>query len=202
MEIYGDLWVTLAIAEHSLRNPTATIASSLSAHCAINGDQLRSHERPAATNGNHWLTKRMHQRCCRQIACWEIIERLVRPLSARWEIAEHSLKTCFHWRPLRVCRTSSKFDGDNAWRHGDHKGRPWRLLSAYWKTVERSVKFCGRSVVSQWSRLCGKIPHIVRSRVSVNGCFPTCPRSTYTFQQGFCHVVLLYTSYCVQLVKG
>ena len=55
---------------------------------------LSESERPAATNGDHCrMTKRVDQNCC---VCWQpcrdIINRLVRPLSARWVIAEHSLK--------------------------------------------------------------------------------------------------------------
>ena len=41
------------------------------------------------------------------------------------------------------------------------RGRPWRSLSAHWKTVERSVRICGRSMVSQRSRLCGKGIHVL-----------------------------------------
>ena len=89
---------------------------------------------------------------------WEIIERLVRPLSARWEIAERSLKVRFPQRPLRDCfepvQNLMKTMGTIEFTERSLKnhGRPWRSLSAHWKTVERSAKF----VVSQQSRLCGK----------------------------------------------
>ena len=92
---------------------------------------------------------------------WEIIERLMRPLSASWEIAERSLKVRFPQRPLRDCfepvhlmetTGTIKFTERSLENHG----RPWRSLSAHWKTVERSVKLCSLSIVSQRFRLCGK----------------------------------------------
>ena len=39
----------------------------------------------AATNGDHCVTKRVHQKCC---VCWQIAERYWK-LRARWEIPEH-----------------------------------------------------------------------------------------------------------------
>ena len=43
------------------------------------------------------------------------------------------------------------------------KTLPWRSLSAHWKNVDISVKFCGRSMVSQRSRLWGKrVLHVLQ----------------------------------------
>ena len=84
--------------------------------------------------------------------CRKVIERLVRPLSAHWEIAgktaERPLKDHFHERlPKDYFWTLSKKIGD----HGDHEIHwknhlgimkdPRRSLKVHWKTIERSSKF-------------------------------------------------------------
>ena len=120
----------------------ATIESSLSnPQCSLS-DQLRPME---ITGWPREFTKK----CCLFTDSWEITERLVRPLSARWEITEHSLRAHF---PQRLFWTSPKFDGD----HGDHRVR-WKITEKSWKTLkitECSLKdgeifhICGHSMVS------------------------------------------------------
>ena len=120
----------------------------------------RPTERPVVTNGDHWMTKRIHQKCC---VCWKIAERSLKDWWDCWVLSESSQS--IHWKSASL--------KDQCWetilnwmetmasivfteRSLRNHGRPWRSLSAHWKTVERSVKFCGRSMVSQRSRLCGK----------------------------------------------
>ena len=118
-----------------------------------------SREGNVQVSGNQ-MFQRVHQNCC---VCWQIAESLVRPLSARWEIADRSLEVRFpqdHWETvlsqfkiwLRPCWPGIEFTERSLRNHG----RPWISLSAHWKTVGRSVRFCGLSMVSQRSRLCGK----------------------------------------------
>ena len=161
MEINGDRWVT---NEHSLRDQqqlcflAETIESSLSAHGALSERPTEISDRLARANEYHWMTKRGHQKCC---VCWKIPERSLKDWWDRWALVER-LKVRFPQRPLRDCfepvqnlmetMGTIEFTELSLRNHG----RPWRSLSAHWKTVERSVKFCGLSMVSQRSHLCGK----------------------------------------------
>ena len=45
-------------------------------------------ERPARTNGDHWMTERVHQKCC---VCWKIRERLLKDWWDRRALIERSL---------------------------------------------------------------------------------------------------------------
>ena len=180
MEINRDRWVT---AEHSLRDQqqpcllAETIESSLSAHCALSERPAEISERPtkiaerpaeiserlARTNGDHWMTKRVHQKCC---VCEKIPERSLKDWWDRWALVERSLSVHWksaslkdHWETvlnqfkiLMETMGTTEFTERSLKNHG----RPWRSWSAHWKTVDRSVKWCGLSMCSQRSRLCGK----------------------------------------------
>ena len=109
-------------------------------------------ERPAETHGDHWMTERVHQN---RWVCWQIAERLLKDC---WALVERSL--IVHWKPaplknhwetcfepvqnLMETMPTTELSERSLRSHG----RPWRSLRAHWKTVERSVKFCGPSTVS------------------------------------------------------
>ena len=97
--------------------------------------------------------------------CRKIIERLVRPLSAHWEIAERLLKD--HWKTIFIkdCRKTILNRFNFFWR----PWRPWNSLKDHlgimkdlgdhWKFTERSLRDLSIFRVFQWSfrglALCG-----------------------------------------------
>ena len=105
-------WRSPETAEHSLRDQqqpcflAETIDNSLSVLCALSerpteisdrpteiSERLaKIFERPARTNGDYWMTKRVHQNVVLLKESWEIIEKLVRPLT----LVERSLSV--HWK--------------------------------------------------------------------------------------------------------
>ena len=114
--------------------------------------------------------------------CLRIIERLVRLLSAHWEIAERLLKD--HWKTIfmKDCRKTILNRFNKIWR----PWRPWNSLKDHlgimkdlgyhWKFTERSLRDLSICRVFQWSfRGCpmwngGLIMHIISVFLSYNQC--------------------------------
>ena len=158
MEIYGDLSLSglscrWAFVEKSTRNHWDFIERSLWDQSLR--DQLRSTEitewpREFTKNvkfvdrllRGHWKIRETVERSSRDF-CREITE-------SRFISLTYHLVLNYFKNSMETMATIALLKD-----HWDH-GRPLRSLSAHWKTVERSVQFCDRSMVSQGSRLCRK----------------------------------------------
>ena len=116
-------------------------------------------ERPAATNRNHRMTKRVHQNWC---VCWQIVERSLKDWWDRWALPERSPSV--HWKSSSLRdhwkTTLNQFKiWWKPWRPQSSLKDHWEImedLGDLWVLTERPLRDLSKCVVSQRSRLSGK----------------------------------------------